>query len=245
MFLTHRQAFIQDYILKLLNAHLNATGLDYGIDPLFSWMVFPYFRRLPLFFGVFFWPLIISIVMSVGLIAQRVWAGEWRKSVRTDGLVIWWFASILLFYAGTGGNHLWYIQPVVVPAALLIGRAMTVAGAVSKQHLPGASNVNPTIETVATFAVAILIVAGGVAGAPSWGYPPAESTETSEAQYKLAKEINEQTDADDIICISKDRVTGNPAFVLQYYTEPRIVITGNGPRTRSAPADCIPYQPAT
>lgn len=85
-------------------------------------MKYPYFRHFPAFFDPWYYFLLPAVGVAVYVALRDT--GTHRLS--EVGLLVWWAGSILAFFVLTG-NHEWYIIPMYVPAAILVGWLFTDA----------------------------------------------------------------------------------------------------------------------
>lgn len=105
------QMFLQQVVSRATGARFIAYD-----STTFEFMRYPYFRQAPSYLGVAWTLLPVAAAVSV---VESVLT---RSFDDTD--VLCWPLLVGTFglYAATG-NHLWYILPVVVPGAVLVGRA--------------------------------------------------------------------------------------------------------------------------
>lgn len=107
----------QMFLRQVVDRATGAQFIAYD-STTFEFMKYPYFREAPSYLGVA-WTLLplaaaVSVVESV--LTRRLDDTDvlcWPLLVGTFGL-----------YVATG-NHLWYVLPVVVPGAVLVGRAVS------------------------------------------------------------------------------------------------------------------------
>ncbi len=87
-----------------------------------------------------------------GCVERRTLANEsarWsNRPLVTTLFLIWWTGIVLAFFAVTG-NHAWYLLPMYVPAALLVGRLCGLAAEVSTRPVAVAGLVAGTVLTAA------------------------------------------------------------------------------------------------
>jgi 4-amino-4-deoxy-L-arabinose transferase-like glycosyltransferase len=95
-----------------------------------EYMQYPYFKHFPLHFSP--WSAFLLPAAVLGL-------RRWRRNGSTqDAYLVWWFASVYLFFAAIRGNHGWYILPAIVPQALLVG---AMVRGVARREVPAAIGV--------------------------------------------------------------------------------------------------------
>jgi 4-amino-4-deoxy-L-arabinose transferase-like glycosyltransferase/predicted small secreted protein len=127
--------FVQELVVEqVLGRATGETGISYA-GTTFEFMRYPYFRRLPTFLDPWVYFLLPAAVAAVALGARRWWTGRGstptgrpgRADVETTLLFAWWTALVPVLFAVTRGNHPWYLLPMYVPAALLVGRLLADA----------------------------------------------------------------------------------------------------------------------
>lgn len=117
-----------EYITQMYESQViaRATGSAFVThsDTLLPWMNYPYFEAFPRYLRPFW------VTASLGGIGHAISTrSEWDVDAlavmnsRTVGIV-WWAVAPLLTFVMVGGNHIWYILPMVVPVSLLSGRAI-------------------------------------------------------------------------------------------------------------------------
>lgn len=166
MFFTFGNNWVNEYVVEQIIGR--STG-EFGITvsgALFPFMRYPYFSRLPDLYAQF-WPVLVfsCIIIVVASIAK--FDNHWlsKPDYVTGGVLLWWFVSFPIIYAIAGGNHVWYILPTVVPAALLISwtSAQFVNFAVHKISFPD----NKCLDTgYALGGIVVIILMMAVMGLP-------------------------------------------------------------------------------
>jgi len=116
------ELFVDKFLLIPLFSRATGTGISTAENALFPFMNYPYFTNLPTLFDPWVYLLVPAVAWTV--VGSRL-AGEHRR-FRASLFLTWWVAGVIGFYAYTG-NHVWYIMPIYVPAAVLVG--WTLAGA--------------------------------------------------------------------------------------------------------------------
>jgi len=119
----HGQEFVdQIFVEQVLS---RATGEQFRADGggLFSFMRYPYFQEFPTAFD----PWVYLLLPAAAIVLYYGWQSQ---NLGGPLLLVWWATSVLGFFALTG-NQLWYIMPIAVPCALLLGGA---GGQLSKRR---------------------------------------------------------------------------------------------------------------
>ncbi len=115
---------------QVLGRVTGQTGITYH-DTLFSFMRYPYLTHLPTFFDPWAYFLLPAGVVAVFAPLHAAVREGTRDTVRelsrasdrgTALFLCWWACLIPIFFSVSGGNHPWYLLPMYVPAALLVGR---------------------------------------------------------------------------------------------------------------------------
>jgi len=123
-YLTHGNEFIDAYFLTSVASRVQGEATEPPAEPIFGFMNYPYFRYA---FELFLPPYPYALpVFGTGIVLALafVW---WR--VRADGrdeywdeiLLVWWAFAVPLTFALGGGNHPWYLIPMYLPGAVLMG----------------------------------------------------------------------------------------------------------------------------
>lgn len=112
----------QMYLQQVVARATGRSFVTHG-DTLLPWMNYPYFDGFSRYLRPFW------ITAALGGVAHIV-ANRSRSQPRYDPAqnktlgIIWWTVAPLLTFSILGGNHIWYILPMVVPISLLSGRAV-------------------------------------------------------------------------------------------------------------------------
>lgn len=121
---THGEEFLYEFLYTQVFERA-AGGFGESSVALFSFMNYPYFRVVAS--GEFFAsPFKQLIVIGIVTIAVGTYQKGWRQS-RSELFLLWWAAAVPITFALTGGDHRWYLLPMVVPATLIAGRVPVVA----------------------------------------------------------------------------------------------------------------------
>ncbi len=112
------QELLRQLILEQVVARATGTMFLDASNPLFPFMKSPYFRNFPSLFDPWVYLLIPAVVVSI--------LDGMRRKDTNPVFLTWWAGSTFTFFVFTG-NHPWYIMPMFVPCALLIGRMVSLA----------------------------------------------------------------------------------------------------------------------
>lgn len=122
--LTYGDAFLQQYFLQSVADRVGGDLSGPPAEPLLPFMNYPYFRFAarvfvpPYPYGLpVYGAGLLGAVLVVGRALRRDGLAEHRETV----LLGWWAAAVPLTFAGAGGNHAWYLLPMYVPGAALLG----------------------------------------------------------------------------------------------------------------------------
>lgn len=137
--------FVQEYVFRSV---LRRVEGQYATQQgLFEFMNYPYVTGLPEYlYPAWFVPFVLGAVLLAGHagLGWRVGVQTLRRSgTGPDGddgsepvspapdrpadrrgspwVLLWWVAAVPATFAITGGNHPWYLMPMLVPGAVLIG----------------------------------------------------------------------------------------------------------------------------
>ena len=128
VFARHPSVYVDQMVLSQVVDRAMGAGAAPD-ETLLPWMNFPYFDLFPGYLGgllpasavgalVALWrpPVSVREGLDDGPISLRF---DDRRRL-TTGLV-WWAAAPLLTFSLLGGNHIWYLLPMVAPTAVLAG----------------------------------------------------------------------------------------------------------------------------
>jgi 4-amino-4-deoxy-L-arabinose transferase-like glycosyltransferase len=134
----HGESFIEQYFLQAVLARVNGNATVVGrpdsaidgseagsdIEPVFEFMNYPYLLKtaeligppyeyaLPFFLLLF----LVAIVLLLWLVRRD------GRAQHVDKLaLLWWSLSVPVTFAIVGGNQPWYVLPMYVPGAVLLG----------------------------------------------------------------------------------------------------------------------------
>ncbi|NHN66010.1 hypothetical protein G9463_22605 [Haloarcula sp. JP-Z28] len=116
-YLQHGDAIIQGLILRQVER--SQGGLTTYGDPIFGFMNYPYFDFI-LSNEYYLLPITI-VALFIGWLIYR----KGFSSTSSEIFLFWWVISVPITFAVVGGNHGWYILPMVPPLTILIGRVGT------------------------------------------------------------------------------------------------------------------------
>jgi len=117
----HGLEFVSQYVVQSALSRVVGGAPSYYGDPVFPFMNYPYIRKFvipPLRFDT---PVFqVGIVLAVGLLAWRV-RRDGRAAHAEEFVLLWWTVAVPLTFVLGGGNKAWYVMPMHVPGAALIG----------------------------------------------------------------------------------------------------------------------------
>ncbi|WP_162994053.1 ArnT family glycosyltransferase [Halalkalicoccus subterraneus] len=156
--------FIQQIFLTQVVGRATGNAFVTQSGTLFSFMRYPYFREFPTFFDP--WVYLLFPALAAGLL--YAWS---QDELEKPLFLVWWATTTFVFFVITG-NHGWYIMPMLVPCALIIGYAVSAA---DRQYKPAIFalvgggllmlwSTGVTLETVAVVLGIVLVVLGGFSG---------------------------------------------------------------------------------
>jgi 4-amino-4-deoxy-L-arabinose transferase-like glycosyltransferase len=113
---TYGESFLQQALVEqVVNRATGAEGVSTETG-VFGFMKYPFFRG----FVSLFDPWVYYLVPGIGVLGYLTARRRHRYSFSVVGFLTWWAGVVLFFYA-VFGNHQWYIMPMYVPAAVLVG----------------------------------------------------------------------------------------------------------------------------
>jgi len=123
-YLTYGREFVRQYFLVSLGARMSGELTDPPAEPVFGFMNYPYFRSVidvlappyPYALPVF----AVGLVCGLALVARRV-SRDGSRAHRAELFLCWWVAAVPLTFAVAGGNQPWYLLPMYLPGAVLLG----------------------------------------------------------------------------------------------------------------------------
>jgi len=136
--LAHGQAFVEQYFIQAVVARVKGNASVAGrpssayegsspgsnIEPVFEVMNYPYLRKAagllapPYDYGIPFFVLLLVLALAfVGWLVRR----DGRDRHVDKLALLWWTAAVPLTFAVVGGNQPWYVLPMYVPGAVVLG----------------------------------------------------------------------------------------------------------------------------
>jgi 4-amino-4-deoxy-L-arabinose transferase-like glycosyltransferase len=117
--------FFQELFVRYVFSRATGDAFGANTNTLFSFMEYPYITEL-LYSPDLFHPWSFVLVMSMPAYAyQRFTTGD-RSSALRAGFLIWWIIAAFGLFVFIG-NKVWYILPMYVPAAVLVGGVISKA----------------------------------------------------------------------------------------------------------------------
>ena len=187
----------------LSRASSGATVLS---DPLFSFMNYPYFRRLP----IYFWP--FGPIVAIGTVFSAIGFIRSRRFQR--GFLLWWFISVFVFFVFTG-NHIHYVLPMVVPSCVFIGYLCSNIW----QFLDSNLDVPLSFSTRQYLLAGLLLSVSIHMAIPVGDY----GSQWDKKQYTLAQDVDIPEDTP--IYLEDQSVRNNNIWVFEYYSAGDVMIT--------------------
>ena len=122
--LTYGDRFVRQYFLLSVASRVGGDLAGPPVEPVFGFMNYPYLRfaawvfvpPYPYALPVFGTGLVCAL-FAVGRLLRRDGVDKHREKL----LLVWWAAAVPLTFAVAGGNHAWYLLPMYVPGAALLG----------------------------------------------------------------------------------------------------------------------------
>jgi 4-amino-4-deoxy-L-arabinose transferase-like glycosyltransferase len=111
--------FIQEFFVRYVFSRAAGEAFGANTNTLFSFMEYPYITEL-LFSPELFHPWSFILVIGIPVYAYQRFTTEDLSSVLKAGFLVWWIIAAFGLFVFIG-NKVWYILPMYVPAAVLIG----------------------------------------------------------------------------------------------------------------------------
>jgi 4-amino-4-deoxy-L-arabinose transferase-like glycosyltransferase len=119
------EQFVQQFLVSYVLERAAGEAFGTNTNTLFAFMDYPYIKEL-LFASDLFHPWSLMLFLALPAVAYRELFTDEAGSHLETGLLVWWIlASFGLFVFI--GNREWYIMPMYVPAAVLLGRRFEAA----------------------------------------------------------------------------------------------------------------------
>jgi 4-amino-4-deoxy-L-arabinose transferase-like glycosyltransferase len=114
--------FLNQIIFEQVLSRAAGGGYVSPEPKLFGFMRYPYFQNFPLHFD----PWAYLLLPATLFLFWRSATQYARKTVVKVVFLLWWATIIIVFFSLTG-NHGWYLLPMYVPSALVVGWLVTAA----------------------------------------------------------------------------------------------------------------------
>lgn len=186
-----------------------ASGSGTIGDPAFSFMSYPYFNRLP----IYFWPFGSAVLLST-ICAGVNYLLYTRDSAQL--FLLWWIVFVPTFFILTG-NHIHYVLPMVIPACIFIGLVSSrVWGLLQQRKVVGID------YTMTQYLIIGLIITVGIhAMIPAGDY----GSSWDKAQYEMAQNIDIPEGTPIYLEDGSTRANGpNPVWVFEFYTDGDVTV---------------------
>jgi hypothetical protein len=112
-------AFIEEFFIRYVFSRAAGEAFGANTNTLFSFMEYPYITTL-LFSPDLFHPWSFILVIGIPVYAYQRFTTDDLSSVLRAGFLIWWIVAAFGLFVFIG-NKVWYILPMYVPAAVLVG----------------------------------------------------------------------------------------------------------------------------
>ncbi len=185
-----------------------ASGSGTIGDPAFSFMSYPYFDRLP----IYFWPFGSAVLLST--ICAGVNYLYTRDSAQL--FLLWWIVFVPAFFIFTG-NHIHYVLPMVIPACIFIGFVSSRVWELLQQREVVGINYTMTQYLI----IGLIITVGIHAMIPAGDY----GSSWDKAQYEMAQNIDIPEGTPIYLEDGSTRAnTPNPVWVFEFYTDGDVTV---------------------
>jgi 4-amino-4-deoxy-L-arabinose transferase-like glycosyltransferase len=115
----YRDIFVQEFFVRYVFERAAGGAFGTNTNTLFSFMEYPYIIEL-LFAPNLFHPWSFILVIGIPVYAyQRFTTGNQNSTIEA-GFLVWWIIATFGLFVFIG-NKVWYILPMYVPAAVLVG----------------------------------------------------------------------------------------------------------------------------
>lgn len=231
--ITHGDAFIQQYFLQSVTSRITGELSNTGVEPIFSFMNYPYIRYAvrvfappyPYALPVFGLGLVFALLILIRLVGR-----DGVSKHREKLFLVWWAAAVPLTFVVGGGNHAWYLLPMYIPGATLLGY---VPAAIANGELGAGvrerialltdeegrfSDVGRRLSSSRKTAVYVAICVGVVLVLVAlYGAPLAETY--NEEQRDIGMRIAMEIPADETIHVSREGVPRRALMSVSFYAD--------------------------
>ena len=124
-YLEHGDTFLDEYFFTSVAARVQGEATEPPAEPLVPFLNYPWIREA---IGVFVPPYQYALPFFGTAAVLALAFAYWR--LRDDGtpdratlrLLVWWLLAVPLTFVLGGGNHAWYLLPMYLPGAVLLGQ---------------------------------------------------------------------------------------------------------------------------
>lgn len=234
--LIYPETFLDHYIGRAVSSRIAGDLVPPPVEPLVPFFNYPYIRQgieallppwpyaLPLF--------ALGALIGLGLVVHWVRRDGWRTR-RTELVLVWWIAAVPLTFAVGGGNHPWYLIPMYLPGAVLLGFAIagltdgSVAEALASCRrgsylVDGVRSILPQPPALddRVWQVVFVVVLVASAGLLSMTYGPALHPEYNDGQQALGTALNDAVSPDEPVYIYlDDNQTTRSLMTMEVYAD--------------------------
>ena len=111
--------FVQEFFVRYVFSRAAGDAFGTRTNTLFSFMEYPYITEL-LFSPAVFHPWSFILAIGIPVYAYQRFTSADQRSVLGVGFILWWVLATFGLFVFIG-NKVWYILPMYVPAAVLVG----------------------------------------------------------------------------------------------------------------------------
>lgn len=223
-------AFVRQYFVLTVLKRTRGQLLTPG-DPMFEFMNYPYVWYLRESTAAS-----LMLIWGPALVAWRLSRDDWREHA-SELFFLWWLISVPLTFAVGGGNHPWYVLPMFVPGAVLVGTLPATAFRTVASRFDG----SPTVGQHATYAalglVCVLVLS-----------PPVYPVHQAAEEQRTVGQSIEATVPDDesvYVQLASRSVANHDLMSLSFYAR-RPLVRASENRLATDPTiryAIVPYEP--
>jgi len=124
-YLEHGDLFVEEYFLTSVASRVQGEATEPPAEPLVPFLNYPWIKEAigilvpPYQYALPFFATVT--VLALAFAYWRLRADETRDRA-TRRFLVWWLVAIPLTFVLGGGNHAWYLLPMYLPGAVLLGQ---------------------------------------------------------------------------------------------------------------------------